>query len=78
MLQHAPSEPKAAPVAASPRIDPPALPPLPSTAAELHRTGPRHRQRLQNADRVIDMIEDFTAMDSALRVVVVHGKGGTR
>jgi hypothetical protein len=48
----------------------PPLPPLASTAGELARTEPAHQRRIKHADKVLDMLGDFEAMDVALRVVI--------
>lgn len=48
-----------------------AVPPLSTTRPELIRTERAHRERLREADRVLD---DFSEFDGALRLVVVRRK----
>ena len=45
------------------------LTPLPSTEAELARTEPEHRDRLEKADRIL---RDYQRMDGALRLIPVR------
>lgn len=47
----------------------PTAEPLRSTQAELVRTEPEHRARLQKADRILN---DYQRMDGALRLIALR------
>lgn len=50
----------------------PLPPPVSSTKTHLERTRDLHQRALVNGDRVGGLLEDFAAMDGALRLVVVR------